>query len=68
MLEILTFIGLTTASQDFVLIPLLLNLANLGPKKYTIVSGYAGDEKNFHPGGRKFIILIDFPEISSFLP
>ena len=30
------------------------------------VSGNAGDEKNLHPGGRKFF-LIDFPEIFSFL-
>ena len=29
-------------------------------KKYTLVSGNAGDEKNLHPGGRKFIFLINF--------
>ena len=36
-------------------------------KKKTLVSGNAGDEKNLHPGSRKFIFLIDFPEIFSFL-
>ena len=36
-------------------------------KKKSVVSGNAGDEKNLHPGSRKFIFLIDFPEIFSFL-
>ena len=35
--------------------------------KNTFISENAGDEKNLHPGGRKFIFLIDFPEIFSFL-
>ena len=35
--------------------------------KKILVSGNAGDEKNLHPGCRKFIFLIDFPEIFSFL-
>ena len=35
--------------------------------KNTLASGNAGDEKNLHPSGRKFIFLIDFPEIFSFL-
>ena len=26
-------------------------------KKYTLVSGIAGDEKNLHPGGRKLIVI-----------
>ena len=33
----------------------------------TLVSGNAGKEENLHPGGRKFIFLIDFPEKFSFL-
>ena len=36
-------------------------------KKNTLVSGNAGDEKNLHPGGRKFIFLIDFLDIFHFL-
>ena len=36
-------------------------------EKKILVSGNAGDEKNLHPGGRKVIFLIDFPEIFSFL-
>ena len=28
---------------------------NKAKKKNTLVPGNAGDEKNFHPGGRKFI-------------
>ena len=36
-------------------------------KEKTLVFGNAGDEKNFHPDGRKFIFLIDFPEVLSFL-
>ena len=41
----------------------------LKPKKRnnTVVSGNADDEKNLHPGGRKFIFLIDFPDLLSFL-
>ena len=31
-------------------------------KKDTIVSGNADEEKNLHPGGRKFIILINLIE------
>ena len=29
-------------------------------KKNTLVSGNAGDEKNLHPGGRKFIFFNQF--------
>ena len=36
-------------------------------QKKPLVSGNAGDKKNLHPGGRKFICLIDFLEIFSFL-
>ena len=36
-------------------------------KNNTLVSGNAGDEKNLYPGGRKFILLIKFPEILSFI-
>ena len=36
-------------------------------KKNPFVSGNAGDEKNFLPSGRKFIFLIDFPEMFPFL-
>ena len=32
-----------------------------------LVSGNMSDEKNLHSGSRKFIFLIDFPEIFSFL-
>ena len=43
----------------------------LGQKKKTfrkkVVSRNAGDEKNLNPGDRKFIFLIDFPGIFSFL-
>ena len=35
--------------------------------KKTLVSGNVGDVKNLPPGGRKFIFLIDFPEMFSFL-
>ena len=37
-------------------------------KKNTLVSGNVGDQKNLHPGGRKFISLIDFLEIFSLVP
>ena len=30
---------------------------NQAKKKNTLVSGNAGDEKNLHPGGRKFIFF-----------
>ena len=33
----------------------------------TVVSGNADDEKNLHQGGRKFIFVINFPDIFSFL-
>ena len=32
-----------------------------------VVSGNADDEKNHHQGGRKFIFVINFPDIFSFL-
>ena len=32
-----------------------------------VVSGNADDEKNLHQGGRKFIFVINFPDIFSFL-
>ena len=35
--------------------------------KKTLVPANAGDEKNLQPGRCKFIFLIDFPEIFSFL-
>ena len=40
------------------------NVIEPRPKIY---SGNAGDEKNLHPGGRKFIFLTDFPEILPLL-
>ena len=33
----------------------------------TVVSGNADDEKNHQQGGRKFIFVINFPDIFSFL-
>ena len=33
---------------------------------HTLVSGNADDKKNLNPGGRKFVFLIDFPELFSF--
>ena len=36
-------------------------LANVRPKQKYCCFGKCGDEKNFHPGGRKFIFLINFP-------
>ena len=33
----------------------------------TLISGNAAEEKNLHPGGRKFIFLIDLPEVFSFV-
>ena len=36
-------------------------------QKNTLVSGNADDEKNPHPGHRKFIFLIAYPKILSFL-
>ena len=35
--------------------------------KNTLVSGNAGDKENLYLGDRKFIFLIDMPEIFSFL-
>ena len=32
-----------------------------------VVSGNADDEKNLHQGGRKFIFVINFHDIFSFL-
>ena len=49
-----------------VLMLLYLIVEHLGQKN-PLVSGNAGDKKNLHPGGRKFIFLIDFLEIFSFL-
>ena len=40
---------------------------NKAKENNTLVSGNAGDNKNFPPSGRKFIFLIGFPEIFSFL-
>ena len=31
----------------------------MGQKKITLVSGNAGDETIFHPGGRKLFLLIN---------
>ena len=39
----------------------------LRQKKTNLISGNAVDAKNLHPGSRKFIFSIDFPEIFSFL-
>ena len=36
-------------------------------QKSTFVPENTDNEKKFHPDGRKFIFLIDFPEILSFL-
>ena len=33
---------------------------------HTLVSGNPDDDKNLNLGGRKFVFLIDFPELFSF--
>ena len=38
----------------------------LRPKNNTLVSGNAGDEKNLHPGGHKFIFLNRFSGVLLF--
>ena len=37
-------------------------LTHKAKKKNTLVSGNAGDEKNLHPGSRKFKFLINLTE------
>ena len=42
-------------------------LPYMSPKKITLVSGKAGDEKNHHPGTTNLFFSIDFPEYPLFL-
>ena len=45
-----------------------ISVIDWAKKKYTLVSGNAGDKKNLHPGGRKFFFfLIDFSGVFFFL-
>ena len=62
------FYNETQSYNQYTSITLTFCDKKIGPNKYTLLSGNAGDKKNLHPGGRKFIFfLIDFPEIFFFL-